>query len=246
MIGIYKITSPSKKVYIGQSVDIEKRFIQYKRLQCKGQIKLYSSFKKYGVEKHKFEILLECEIEVLNEFERYYQDLYCATNRNGLNLKLTKSFDRKCEHSQDTKNKISFGNKKANAIKKGIYFEGMIFKESKKINPRKIIYIEQLDERFKSLRELYNKYYYMFISYGSLQRNYKKGFNIFTPKYILENCLNDFDVEKRKRVIEYINSGAKPKGNILYQRRFRPELVKKMDEYLTKLKEEYGHTRTNN
>lgn len=36
------------------------------------------------------------------------------------------------------------------------------------------------------------------------------------------------------------NSGAKPKGNILYQRRFRPELVKKMDEYLTKLKEEYG------
>jgi len=36
------------------------------------------------------------------------------------------------------------------------------------------------------------------------------------------------------------NSGAKPKGNILYQRRLRPELVKKMDEYLTKLKEEYG------
>lgn len=35
------------------------------------------------------------------------------------------------------------------------------------------------------------------------------------------------------------NSGAKPKGNILYQRRFRPELVKKMDEYLTKLKNEF-------
>jgi len=40
------------------------------------------------------------------------------------------------------------------------------------------------------------------------------------------------------------NSGAKPKGNILYQRRFRPELVKKMDEYLTKLKEEYGNNKT--
>jgi len=38
------------------------------------------------------------------------------------------------------------------------------------------------------------------------------------------------------------NSGAKPKGNILYQRRFRPELVKKMDEYLMKLKEEYVTT----
>ena len=32
------------------------------------------------------------------------------------------------------------------------------------------------------------------------------------------------------------NSGAKPKGNILYQRRFRPELIKKMDEYLSELK----------
>lgn len=35
------------------------------------------------------------------------------------------------------------------------------------------------------------------------------------------------------------NSGAKPKGNILYQRRFRPELVEKMDGYLTKLKNEF-------
>lgn len=36
------------------------------------------------------------------------------------------------------------------------------------------------------------------------------------------------------------NAGAKPKGNILYQRRFRPELVEKMDKYLSELKiEEY-------
>ena len=29
MIGIYKITSPSGKVYIGQSIDIERRWKKY-------------------------------------------------------------------------------------------------------------------------------------------------------------------------------------------------------------------------
>jgi hypothetical protein len=32
------------------------------------------------------------------------------------------------------------------------------------------------------------------------------------------------------------NAGRKPKGNILYQRRFNPELVAKMDAYLAELK----------
>lgn len=32
------------------------------------------------------------------------------------------------------------------------------------------------------------------------------------------------------------NSGAKPKGNVQYQRRIKPELVQIMDEYLNKLK----------
>jgi hypothetical protein len=49
MIGIYKITSPSKKVYIGQSVNIEKRKYFYEIGNCKKQIKLYNSIKKYGL-----------------------------------------------------------------------------------------------------------------------------------------------------------------------------------------------------
>ena len=57
MIGIYKITSPSGKVYIGQSRNIKNRKWRYKRLDCKSQVKLYSSFKKYGFDKHKFEII---------------------------------------------------------------------------------------------------------------------------------------------------------------------------------------------
>ena len=111
MIGIYKITSPTGKIYVGQSINIEKRFYQYKKLHCKGQAILYNSFIKHGVEKHKFEILEYCEISELNDKERYYQDLYSVLNGKGLNCKLTKSSDRSGKHSEETKIKIGIANK---------------------------------------------------------------------------------------------------------------------------------------
>ena len=40
---IYKITSPSQKVYIGQSRNIQNRVQNYKRLDCKKQPILYKS-----------------------------------------------------------------------------------------------------------------------------------------------------------------------------------------------------------
>lgn len=95
MIGIYKITSPTKKVYIGQSINIQKRFLSYKSMSnCKNQVALYNSFLKHSPEKHKFEILCECETFELNDKERFYQDLYSVTNNKGLNCRLTKSSDR--------------------------------------------------------------------------------------------------------------------------------------------------------
>ena len=66
MVGIYKITSPSNKVYIGQSIDIEKRFSYYKRLSCKQQSKVYNSILKYGYENHVFEINKTTLIQKLN------------------------------------------------------------------------------------------------------------------------------------------------------------------------------------
>jgi len=57
MIGIYKITSPSKKIYIGQSVDIERRFKWHKKHTIKTNGKLSNSFKKYGADNHVFEIV---------------------------------------------------------------------------------------------------------------------------------------------------------------------------------------------
>jgi len=107
MIGIYKITNPSKKVYIGQSINIKKRFNDYNKMaNCKSQTILYRSFLKYGISNHKFEIIEECEMSELNEKERYYQDLYSVL-KNGLNCRLTNSFDRSGRLSEETKLKLS-------------------------------------------------------------------------------------------------------------------------------------------
>lgn len=107
MIGIYKITSPSNKIYIGQSVDIEKRWKRYSILDCKEQHRLYRSLKKYGAEKHKFEVICQCKIDELNEMERFYQDAFCSINDNGLNCKLTGTNERSGRLSDETKTKMS-------------------------------------------------------------------------------------------------------------------------------------------
>ena len=85
--GIYKITSPSNKVYIGLSRKIEERWKGYsvKKKTAPQQPKLYYSFKKYGIENHKFEILEECKFEELSEKEIYYIKKYNSIEE-GLNV----------------------------------------------------------------------------------------------------------------------------------------------------------------
>jgi group I intron endonuclease len=107
MIGIYKITSPSKRVYVGQSVNIKDRIKKYKKGNCAGQVKLYRSILKYGFEKHEFEILCECEVYELNDKERYYQDLYSVLGIKGMNCRLTGTNDRSGIMSNDSRLKIS-------------------------------------------------------------------------------------------------------------------------------------------
>jgi group I intron endonuclease len=88
MVGIYKITSPTKKVYIGQSIDIEKRFKNYEGLNCKRQPAIYNSLLKYGWEQHIFEVIEECLEEQLNEREIYWGNYFKVLGENGLNLRL--------------------------------------------------------------------------------------------------------------------------------------------------------------
>lgn len=106
MIGIYKITSPSNKVYIGQSINIEKRWYDHKKVYKTKKSRLYSSFVKYGIENHVFEVITICLIEDLNKLEKYYVDLYESTNNiKGLNLR--DGGGSKACISEETKIKIS-------------------------------------------------------------------------------------------------------------------------------------------
>ena len=43
--GIYKITSPTARVYIGKSINIFKRFESYRFVSCKNQPILFRSIK---------------------------------------------------------------------------------------------------------------------------------------------------------------------------------------------------------
>lgn len=107
MTGIYKITSPSGKVYIGQTIDIQRRFKTYKSLKCKEQPRLYKSFIKYGVDNHKFEIIGEFMKSELTKFERYFQEMFKSTGKNGLNCILVTTDEFSGGHSEESKSKIS-------------------------------------------------------------------------------------------------------------------------------------------
>jgi group I intron endonuclease len=76
IIGIYKITSPTGKIYIGQSINIKNRKESYRRGHCKQQPKIYNSINKHGWNKHQHEIIEECSLEQLNEREIYWKQYY--------------------------------------------------------------------------------------------------------------------------------------------------------------------------
>lgn len=116
-IGIYKITSPSGKIYIGQSNNLKQRKKDYiKTTHCKGQVRLYNSLKKYGFQNHLFEIIENCSIKQLNNRERYWQDHYNVIGKNGLNCKLQSTKTKKLVLSKEARNKISVHVKKNNPM----------------------------------------------------------------------------------------------------------------------------------
>jgi len=105
---IYKITSPSNKIYIGQTIDIDIRKNKYKYLNCKNQTRLYRSLLKYGWENHVFEIietietndinqLNSLEIEWISKLDCFNTGLNCTLGGHGTS-------GRKC--SKETKLKM--------------------------------------------------------------------------------------------------------------------------------------------
>lgn len=110
--GIYKITNNvNGKCYIGQSIDIEKRFSQhksgnYRKLHINKR--LYKAFEKYGINNFSFDIIDKCEINSLDDREIYWIEHY-DSYANGYNDtkggKGAKGFNHCCIRITD-KNKM--------------------------------------------------------------------------------------------------------------------------------------------
>lgn len=91
MVGIYKITNTENgKVYIGQSIDINKRFKEHKRSLRKGEhenYRLQDDWNVYGEDAFSFEIIQKCRSSNLNEIEKHLIGEYNSTSEeNGYNI----------------------------------------------------------------------------------------------------------------------------------------------------------------
>ena len=105
--GIYKWTNKlTNDVYIGQSVDLSKRFIRYfnlSYLKNRNTLVISRALIKYGYSNFSLDILEYCDIANLTEREQYYFD---KLNPKYNTLKIAGSSSGHI-HSEETKTKIS-------------------------------------------------------------------------------------------------------------------------------------------
>lgn len=141
-VGIYKMQSPSGRVYIGQSINMYSRKSAYKRMTCDKQLYLFSSLKKYGFESHNFEVIhplpKDVSQEVLNDYECLYMELYKSCGVKLLNIRQGGHNGKQAPESIE-KSRIANTGRKASAetkIKMSISGKGRRMSEDTK---RKII-----------------------------------------------------------------------------------------------------------
>ena len=116
MIGIYKITSPKGRVYIGQSRNIHNRFKHYRSGHCKGQIRLSNSFAKYGIDSHTFEVVELCTIKQLDMRERFWQEKFNVLSSKGMNCLYTEIPGKRGSMTKQTLRKRNLAYRRRNPL----------------------------------------------------------------------------------------------------------------------------------
>jgi group I intron endonuclease len=118
--GIYKIQSVIKpdRCYIGNAVNIDKRWKEHVWLLCRGthhSHKLQRHFNKYSVNDLQFSILLKCNKEDLIQNEQYYIDLFnpyfneCKIASSCLGVKRSKAFCKRRSELTSGVNNPNYG-----------------------------------------------------------------------------------------------------------------------------------------
>lgn len=115
MIGtIYKLTSPSNKCYIGQTINlVERKRTLYNPNKYYSGHRLDNAIKKYGIENFQYEIIIQIVEsskeklrEKLDELEKFYIEKYDSYN-NGYNMTLGGSGSNGCFQTEESKRRIS-------------------------------------------------------------------------------------------------------------------------------------------
>ena len=155
-IGIYKWTSPTNRVYVGQSKDLDDRKKWYDSggIKRASMPKLKRSFNKYGIENHKYDIIEHCSIEQLDEREIYWGTHY-NTLKQGLNCRLG---NQNSIFSESTKLKMSRANKKHKRTPEHEYNRQIALQKTwagmRKENPPKIHYKKRTDPHTPETKKL--------------------------------------------------------------------------------------------
>jgi ribonuclease G len=201
MIGIYKITSPSGKIYIGQTTNYSKRHNAYKNHKCKLQPKLFASIEKYGFINHIIEIVKECEVKDLNYYERYYQEYYESV-LNGLNLRYTATTDKSGFMSEESKTTSILRDLLNEDFNKIVVNDKNIFTETKS-------YIQRIAPEKVEIVSLYNQSSPIFDSFGitkQVKAAFGKTVNLPSGAYLI------IEHTEALHVID-VNSGYKSVSN---------------------------------
>lgn len=170
MIGIYKYTNKyDRKVYIGKSKDIELRYKQHlktvKIIKIQKHSHFYKALRKYGIDAFDFEVLIECPIENLNYWEKFYIKYYCSNNSDyGYNM--TNGGDGIDYWNDELKERQSktLKGKKGNRL-------GAKFTEEQRIN-LSISHINYYKEHPEAREQLSRKLKQRFIDNPELRKNY--------------------------------------------------------------------------
>jgi group I intron endonuclease len=218
---VYKLTSPSGKIYIGQTIrDFNKRIMEH----CSNSEKsiISNSINKYGFHNFKCEILFDGNNNELNDKEIYYIKFYNSLEPNGYNVRTGGSNGSHSELSRQRMREKKLGDLNPNYGKprterfiqimkektSGInhHFYGKQLSYQHKLNLSKShknydlpIYLIKVKER----PEKYSSTGYAIINHPNLKNKY------FTSKKIS-------DEDKYKLAIEYLNS-CKDEGSTTKQ-----------------------------
>lgn len=173
MYYIYKITSPSGKVYIGQTKNLQNRLAYYKWLgkRLEKQPKIFRSLKKYGWKNHTFEILLEGlskneanekEIENIEIYMKNNISLNCTKGGNNVSVYMTipiiqldldKNFIKRYESTQEASIITNIKHQSINhALKNNNYAHGYLWiYESEYLNNKEITWDKYKSPRVKEV-----------------------------------------------------------------------------------------------